>query len=74
METIRAKEILDVRADLLRKGFTLSTFASRHGLRPGTVVAVIHRHCGKSTTQKTIYGPVTRRILQLLDEDIHGDH
>ena len=71
MENIQAMEVLDIRADLLRKGLSLASFAGKHGLRPGTVEAVLRRHCGANATQKTIQGPMTMRVLQLIDEEIN---
>lgn len=63
--------VLDLRAELLRRGFSIAEFARRHGYRRHTVRAVIRRHVGGEC--KTIRGAMAQRILADIEAIIGAD-
>lgn len=57
-----AKRILDLRGRLLQKGFTVASFARKHGYDRRTVRHVIGRHVGGEC--QTCRGEIARSILR----------
>jgi hypothetical protein len=59
-------QALILRVELLRRGYTMASFARANGFKPVTVKAIVRDHWGKATLPR---GPITQQVLDRLEEE-----
>lgn len=59
-------QALTLRVELLRRGYTMASFARANGFKPVTVKAVVRDHWGQAKLPK---GPITQAVLDRLEQE-----
>lgn len=70
MSIEREQAVRNFRAGLLQKGYTMRSFARRHGHNVITVIGIVQRFVG--TGQRPRAGSKSERILLQLEEIVAG--